>query len=201
MRAHGDVLDGTASLRRSKYRRTGDRTGQLGRVAIRHAAEFSPPTVEIPQIPLSGAGEPLKTPVIFQIRVLLAGAGLALGSGEYHVFRAALFSIVLTLAVGQNASLLCQAWCHEATSAGCSHEDSTTSPSVSADDRCPSAVLGPVAFVREDARRTVAAPDAQNALVVPRFRWAPSPAHLRLGFELGPGPLLEERPLVIALRI
>jgi hypothetical protein len=27
---------------------------------------------------------------------------------EHHVFRAALFSIVLALAVGQNASLLCQ---------------------------------------------------------------------------------------------
>ena len=117
------------------------------------------------------------------------------------MFRAALFSIVLTLAVGQNASLLCKVWCHDATSVGCSHEDSTTSPSVSADDNCPSAVLGMVAFVREDARRTAAAPDAQNALVVPRFRWAHSPTHFRLGFEWGPGPLLEERPLVIALRI
>ena len=44
----------------------------------------------------------------------LAGAGLALRSGEYHVFRAALFSIVLTLAVGQNASLLCKVVCHDA---------------------------------------------------------------------------------------
>ena len=95
------------------------------------------------------------------------------------MFRAALFSIVLTLAVGQNASLLCKVWCHDATSAGCPHQESTLSPdptgfrSVSADDNCGSAFVGAVAFVREDARRTAADPDAQNALVVPRFRLAP----------------------------
>ena len=131
----------------------------------------------------------------------LAGAGLALRSGEYHVFRAALFWIVLTLAVGQNASLLCKVWCHDATSAGCPHQDSTTSPSVSADDNCGSAFVGAVAFVREDARRTAAAPDAQNALVVPYFQLAPPPTDLRSGFESGRRLPLEERPLVTTLRI
>ena len=122
-------------------------------------------------------------------------------SGEYHVFRAALFSIVLTLAVGQNASLPCEVWCHDATSAGCPHQGSTTSPSVSADDSCSSVVVGAVAFVREDGWRTAAAPDAQKALVVPRFRLPPSPSDLRPGFESGRRLPLEERPLVIALRI
>jgi hypothetical protein len=123
------------------------------------------------------------------------------------VFRAALFWIVLTLAVGQNASLLCKVWCHDATSAGCPHQDSTTSPdstaspSVSADDNCESAFVGTAAFVREDARRTAAAPDAHNALVVPRFRLTPSPADLRSGFESGRRLPLEERPLVTTLRI
>ena len=116
------------------------------------------------------------------------------------MFRAALFSIVLTLALGQNASLLCRVWCHDATSAECRHHDATTSTSVTADDSCTSVVVGAVGFVREDARRT-AAPDAQNALVVPRFRLTPSPGHLRLGFDLGRRLLLEERPLVVALRI
>jgi hypothetical protein len=55
MLANGDVLYGTASSRRSNYRRT---VGQLGRVVVRRAAEFSAPTGEIPQIPLSGDGEP-----------------------------------------------------------------------------------------------------------------------------------------------
>jgi hypothetical protein len=134
-------------------------------------------------------------------RLFQAGAALAVMGGEHHVFRAALFSIVLTLAVGQNASLLCKVWCHDATSVGCPHRDSTTSPSVSAHDNCRSDVGGAVAFVREDAQRTAAAPDAQNALVVPRFRLAPSPTDLRPSFESGRRLPLEERPLVIALRI
>jgi hypothetical protein len=122
-------------------------------------------------------------------------------NGEDHVFRAALFSIVLTLAFGQNVSLLCQAWCLDTTSAECPHQDSATSPSVNADDNCRNAVLGTVAFVREDARRAAAAPDAHDALVVPRFRLVPSPTDLRPGFESGLRPPLEERPLVITLRI
>jgi hypothetical protein len=207
MRAHGDVLDWSASLQRPHYRRTGERTGQLGRVVVRRAAEFSAATGKIPQIPLSGGGEPLKTSVLSEIPAFLAGAGLALRSGEYHVFRAALFSIVLTLAAGQNASLLCKVWCHDATSAGCPHQDSTTfldsatSPSVSADDNCGNTFVGPIAFVREDARRTAAAPDGQNALVVQRFQLAPSSTDLRPGFESGQRRPLEERPLVITLRI
>jgi hypothetical protein len=129
------------------------------------------------------------------------GAPLALQRDEHHVFRATLLSIVLTLAVGQNASLLCQAWCHDATSAGCPHHGSTTSPSLSAEDSCSSVVVGAVAFLREDARRTAAAPDAQNALVVPRFRLPPSPADLRIGCKWGRNWPLEERPLILALRI
>ena len=117
------------------------------------------------------------------------------------MFRAALLSIVLTLAVGPNASLLCKVWCHDATSAGCPHHDATPSPSVSADDSCTGVVVAAVGFVREDARRTAAAPDAQNALAVPWFLLALSPTDLGLGFQCGRRLLLEERPLAIALRI
>ena len=123
-------------------------------------------------------------------------------SGEYHVFRAALFSIVLTLVVGQDASLLCKVWCSDTTAPACPHQDSTTSPSVSAHDNCRTDVGAAVAFVREDARRTAAAPDVQNALAVPRFLLALSHRDLGSGFESGRRRLLlEERPLVIALRI
>ena len=117
------------------------------------------------------------------------------------MFRAALFSIVLTLALGPNPDLLCKVWCPDATSAGCPHGGSTTSPSVSAEDSCSRVVVGAVGFVREDARRNAAAPDAHNALVVPRFRLAPSPTNLRSGFETGRRQLLEERPRILALRI
>ena len=144
---------------------------------------------------------PRKRPDFVPLRLFQAGAALALVDGEHHVLRAALFSIVLTLAIGQNASLLCTVWCHDAASAGCPHQYSTTSPSVSADDNCSSVVVGAVGFVREDARRTAAAPAAQNALAVPHFRLAPSRTDVRPGFELDRRVLLEERPRVIAVRI
>ena len=106
------------------------------------AVGFSAPTGEIPQAACP-AGEPLKRSGFPEIPALSGWRrSCPLRSGEHHVFRAALFSIVLTLAVGQNASLLCQVWCHDATSAGCPHQDSTTSPSVSADDNCRSASSG-----------------------------------------------------------
>lgn len=116
------------------------------------------------------------------------------------MFRAALFSIVVTLAVGQNAGLLCKVWCHDATPARCPHEESTTSSSVSADDRCEDTAIDVVAFVREDARRAGSASDAQDGVVVPRFQLARPPADPPSGFESG-GRLLEERPLIISLRI
>jgi hypothetical protein len=121
--------------------------------------------------------------------------------GEHYVFRAALFSIVLTLALGPNVSLLCQGWCPDITSAKCPHQDSATSPSVSAHDNCRSDAGGAVAFVREDPRRTTAAPDAQSALAVPRFLSAPSHVDLGFGFESEQRLLFEERPLLIALRL
>jgi hypothetical protein len=116
------------------------------------------------------------------------------------VLRATLFSIVMSLALGQNAGLLCKVWCHDATSARCPHEESTSASSVSADDRCEDTVIDVVAFVREDARRAGSASDAQNSVVVPGFRLAPPPADPRAGFESG-GRLLEERPLITSLRI
>lgn len=129
----------------------------------------------------------------------VAGAALAPGADEHHVFRAALLSVVMSLALGQNAGLFCKVWCHDATLAQCPHEETTTSSSVSADDRCEDTAIDVVAFVREDARRAADAPDARNAPGVARFRVAPSP-DLLSDFESG-RRLLEARPLVISLRI
>ena len=131
------------------------------------------------------------------------GATLAVGGREHHVFRAAVFSIVLTLAVGQNAALLCKAWCypHEAPAAGCRHHEPTTSATVNGNDNCSGATFGAIAFVREDARRTASAQDAQNGLAVPRFRFVPSHSNSPFGYESGQPPPLQARPLAIALRI
>jgi hypothetical protein len=119
------------------------------------------------------------------------------------VFRAAVFSIVLTMAVGQDAALLCKAWCDqpEASAVGCQHQDAAASPTVSTDDNCRNLVVDAIAFVREDARRGGAAPDAQNGLVIPPFRFAPSLSDSRSAYESRPQLQLEARPLVTALRI
>ena len=117
------------------------------------------------------------------------------------MFRAALFSVVLTLAIGQNAGLLCKGWCPDATSKSCPHQESTTSPSMRADDTCTNVVVGAVAFVLEDGRRTAPGPDAQHGLVVLRFRFVAPPTDPRPGYESRRWLLVEERPLVIALRI
>jgi hypothetical protein len=110
-------------------------------------------------------------------------------------------SIVLTLTVGQNAGLLCKVWCPEATSTGCPHQDSTTSPSVRADDNCTTVAVGAVTFVREDGRHTARASDSQKALIARGFQIAQAPTDLWLGRESGRLRLLEPRPLVVALRI
>ena len=108
------------------------------------AAEFSASLGEIPQVTRSGSLQATENPRDFLPSTLVqAGVALALKGGEYPVFRAALFSIVLTLAVGQNAGLLCKVWCypHDAT-AGCRQQEPTTSPSVSGDDYCNNVALG-----------------------------------------------------------
>jgi hypothetical protein len=118
------------------------------------------------------------------------------------VLRAAVVSIVLTLAMGQNAALLCQAWCdpHAAAATGC-HHDGATSPSLTGSDHCTDCTFGVTAFVREDARRGASAPDAQNTVAVPGFRFAPTPTDIRSCHDPGQQSLLAGRPLVIALRI
>jgi len=118
-----------------------------------------------------------------------------------NVLRAALVSLVLTLALGPNAGVVCKVWCHDASSTGCPHQDSATSPSVRAGDTCTTTAVGAVTLVREDGRRTAPAPDAQNALGVLGFRLVGPPADPRSGYEPGRRRMLEERPLVIALRI
>ena len=108
--------------------------------------------------------------------------------------------MVLMLAAGQSVSLLCDAWCHDGPPAACPHDGSTASTRVSSDDSCSSAGAGTAVFVREDARRN-AAPDPQQALVVPRFLFAFSPPGRHPGFERGRQLPLEARPLIVALRI
>jgi hypothetical protein len=118
------------------------------------------------------------------------------------VFRAAALSIVLTLAVGQNAAL-CRVWCDppEAAATGCQHKDAATSASMTRNDVCNHVGLGVIAFVTEALRRDTSAPNALHMVSVPRFRLAPLPADIRSGHAPRQQTLLEAQPLVTPLRI
>ena len=119
------------------------------------------------------------------------------------MFRVAVLSIVVALAVGQNARLLCTVWCDptEAAAAGFHHHDSSNSSSVKSADTCSNVVLSVTAFVREDVRRAVSAPDAHQAVAVSRYQFFPSTAETRARGDSAREWSLENRPLKTALRI
>src|SRR5206468_3091359 len=144
-----------------------------------------------------------KTANCSTFRLLRLAHRLLLGIASINMFRAAVLSIVVTLAVGQNAALLCRAWCHptEGTAAGCQHRNETTSPSVTGKDDCKHLAVGTIAFVREGGYRGKLTTDVQIAVATPRFAAAQFRSNLRSGFESGQRRRLEERRLVITLRI
>jgi hypothetical protein len=119
------------------------------------------------------------------------------------VFRAALLSIVLSLAVGQNIALLCRAWCNArvAAASGCHHEEASITPSVAGDKDCDNAVGAASAILREDVRRDPSSPDANPTVRVPRYQLAQLTIDTRQNQEAGGGGLLGKRLLLTALRI
>ena len=165
---------------------------------------FSAPAGEIPQVALSGSLCALEKRGDFVPTGLVqTGAALAFICSEHHVFRAAVVSIVLTLAVGQNAALLCSVWCHppEATTGASEHQCQATSPSVIGNDSCTRLAAEATAFVREDVRRGASAPDAQHGVVVAWFQFAPPPGHSTSGRQLRQQTPPRALPLILALRI
>lgn len=118
------------------------------------------------------------------------------------MFRAAVFSIVLSVAVGPNLALLCRTWCHAQASAGrtCHHENLSTTARMAGDENCDDVVLGVSAVLREDARRDVP-PDSNHAIPVPRYRLAQSTIDARHGQEIWRDWSREKRPLLAVLRI
>jgi hypothetical protein len=122
--------------------------------------------------------------------------------GERSVFRAAVLSIVLTLAIGPNATLLCSVWCHpdEAKASACQHQEATTSR-VTGEDSCRTAATSTMAFVREEAKRGSPTPIAQQAVASPRFRLGLPPAHTLGAYEATASLSAVASPLLIALRI
>jgi hypothetical protein len=119
-----------------------------------------------------------------------------------NVFRAALLSIVVTLAVGQDAALLCSVWCHSGggTAGACEHQTETASRGIVANDDCV-VNANPLLFVREDGRRNAPAPDVTGTVAVSSFILSPPATEALSGYKPNGRLLLQLRPLVLALRI
>jgi hypothetical protein len=118
---------------------------------------------------------------------------------------AILFTLVLTIAAGQSASLLCVSWCvpqADLAAAGChDHALPSTSTSVAPVHTCDDPGNAPEAVVPDDGRRHVQAPASVH--VVPAFEH-----HVALVTHVGdvghwatPQPARANRPLVTTLRI
>ena len=119
------------------------------------------------------------------------------------MFRAAVLSIVLTLAAGQQAALLCRIWCPPdaaATPSTCQHEHAATSLRVTENNHCATLVLN-ASFLREDVGPRGLAGDHQLANAAPSYRLASVMTAQGLGQD--PARLQSPRhcPLETALRL
>jgi hypothetical protein len=97
-------------------------------------------------------GNPQQIPRSSRLR---RGPALALIEAEPHVFRAAVLSIVLTLASGQTPAFFCVLCCHadEPATPACSHQKATPMAHVAGDDTCSTPGVDIIAVGPEDARR------------------------------------------------
>ena len=116
------------------------------------------------------------------------------------MFRAAVLVVVLMLAGGPNATLLCAVWCHpeEAKSSACQHQDAITPPSVTREDSCGTVAGTFTALVRDEVKGRQPVP--QTAAFAPEVALASSrmaPRSSRPFTALG----LPLPPILFALRL
>ena len=153
--------------------------------------------------------------VVRPTRVVWLAAFLPPYRTEHHVSRAVVLSIVLTLAAGPEAALLCRAWCHPlvAVASACHdekpfgassashHGEPSAGSSVAGDNPCDNCdhAVGAAQFIREDLTLNVSAPD--HAILVPRQQLFHSTIDARPGQEPGREGSLEARRLPTTLRI
>jgi len=93
---------------------------------------------------------------------------------EDRVFRAAVMSIALALAVGQDVSLLCGTWCRDAAPAadGCDHPKPAPSSEITENAGCDTVVLE-ATFIKEDLRRDTPPTNPQHAATVYCYQFVP----------------------------
>jgi hypothetical protein len=116
------------------------------------------------------------------------------------VFRAALFSIVVSLATGQDVALLCRTWCdaEAAVATECHHKDSPPTPNVAGDKGCDPMMA---VAVKEDVRRGDSPPDGNHPILVRPYQLTHLTIEARRGQEPWRESSLDTRPLPTSLRI
>jgi hypothetical protein len=119
------------------------------------------------------------------------------------MFRAAVLSIVLTLTIGPNTTLLCSVWCHpmEARASACQHQDTTVPPRVTGGDSCCAVPASTTAFVREEAKREPLTVGDHQAVPTTKTQLLPPPIGRGLTYDGSAARVLRTPPLLIALRI
>jgi hypothetical protein len=117
------------------------------------------------------------------------------------VFRIAVVAVVLILAAGPSAALLCTASCDPdvVVATGACHAD--TSARLTGNHACDEEIPSGGAFVREDTRRGLSSVSEEHAFAVPRYQLARMPITQHLGHEPGSDRSLERRTIETTLRI
>jgi hypothetical protein len=129
-----------------------------------------------------------------RIALQSCGAPLACIPTEHHVFRAAVLSIVLTMAAGPTASLLCAGMCnpHEPATTGCHNPAAAMRANLRGEDSCLHVVLGTIPQTRDDVGRW-AAPSGDLLSVNP-------PVPMTVRQDAGPAPGVADSPPPSAVR-
>ena len=119
------------------------------------------------------------------------------------MFRSTVFAIVLSLAVGPAARLICEAGCgpRVAEASGCRQSHHGPATTVAGIDACGTRPVLAVTSVRDDTRRLVAPPDERHAVLgTAGYIAARGVSHDIRSFRRD-GPPVQRRPLTPALRI
>ena len=120
---------------------------------------------------------------VFFIRTI--GACLEAHRDEHAMFRTTMIAVLLTLAIGQNSSLVCRVWCDldVVIGTGCPHAETASAGQTVVNATCNLVDGEAAVFIREDGRRGPSALDLVPVLAVAALLVPPAAtprAHLTL---------------------
>ena len=119
------------------------------------------------------------------------------------MFRIAVLTFVLTVAVAPHATVLCGIWCHPSGRAtdGCHPHEPAQSANVTGGDTCTGVVATVSTFIREDVRRTAALSESGSFVVVRHSPFPVLPTEARTIASYERAWAIETRPVHTVLRL